>query len=211
MKPNKNKLLKLKINDKITLLLICTILLNNMKESKVINLKELEIQQKIIKFEKYLDYFDADPSYFLVLANLKLQLNDPKGALEYMYQAIKLFPKNEFVYQKRAKILFKLKYFDGALLRYNQAIAINPQNELLYHKRGDLFIHLKNYVAAIDDFSKAIEINNSKDIYYFNRGIATGCLRKFENAITDFEKVLELNPLHPKAKEIIINLKKLSF
>ena len=68
-------------------------------------IKEIEIRKKIEKFENHLNSFDSHPSYFLVLAKLKLQIEDITGALHYLNKACKLFPKEEFIYQMRAKIL----------------------------------------------------------------------------------------------------------
>ena len=47
-------------------------------------LEEIEVRKKIEQFEKHLSSFDEQPHYFLVLVNLKLQINDLKGALHYL-------------------------------------------------------------------------------------------------------------------------------
>ena len=180
-----------------------------MNTTKTINIRDFEIKQKIEKFEKHLSSFADQPSYFLVLANLKLKIEDVKGALHYLNEAFKLCPKDEFMFQMRAKILYKMKDYDGALININQAIGLNPQNDTYYFRRGDALMKLKNYSAANDDYSKAIEINNLNESCFFNRGLAKGCLNDIGGAIADLEKTLELNPNNTKAKQIIIDLRKL--
>ncbi|MCX6210821.1 MAG: hypothetical protein NTZ59_15285 [Bacteroidetes bacterium] len=56
-------------------------------------LEEIEVRKKIQNFEKHLSSFDNQPSLFLVLANLKLQIEDIEGALKYIVEACKLFQK----------------------------------------------------------------------------------------------------------------------
>lgn len=188
----------------------------NFKKSTEVNLidlkqklAEIEVRKKIEKFEKHINSFDSQPSYFLVLAHLKLKIKDVEGALNYLNEACKLFPKAEFIYDMKAKILFKMKDYNGALMNLNQAIDLNPENELYYSRRGEALFCLKIYSKANDDYSRAIEINSLKDIYFYNRALARGCLRDFESAIADLEKTLEINPSKTRAKEIIITLKKL--
>jgi tetratricopeptide (TPR) repeat protein len=171
-------------------------------------LEENEVREKIEKFEKHLSYFDDDPNYFLVLASLKLKIEDIQGALHYMNEACKLFPKQEFIYEMRAKMLYKMKDYNGALTNLNQAIVINPQSESYYYRRGKVLFCLKIYSKANEDFSKAIEMNSSIDTYFFNRALARGILHDYKSAIADLEKVLVLNPNHTKAKDIITNLNK---
>ena len=173
-------------------------------------LEEIEIRKQIERFEKHLSSFYTQPSYFLVLANLKLQIKDVEGALHYLNEACKLFPKAEFVYDMRAEILYKMKDYNGALMSLNQAIDINPQNDLYYFRRGNVLMQLKIYSSATNDYTKAIEINDLKDDYYFKRGYSRGCLNDLENSIADFEKTLELNPNKTKVNEIIITLNKFS-
>ena len=102
-----------------------------------------------------------------------------------------------------------MKDYNGALLNLNQVIDINPENELYYSRRGETLFCLKIYSKANEDYSKAIKINGSKDVYFFNRALARGCLHDFNNAIKDLEKTLEINPNKTRAKEIIIELRKL--
>lgn len=171
-------------------------------------LEEIEIRKQIDKFEKNMHYFDDQPTFFVVLAHLKLKIMDLEGALNYMNEAYKISPKDEFIYENRANVLFKLKDYNGALMNLNQAIELNPHMDSYYFRRGKVLFCLKIYSKANEDYSKAIKINSSKDIYFFNRALARGCLRDFRSAISDLEKTLELNPNKIKAKEIIITLEK---
>lgn len=171
--------------------------------------EEIEIRKKIENFEKNMHYFDDQPTFFVVLAHLKLKIKDLEGALNYMNEAYKISPKDEFIYENRAYVLFKLKDYNGALMNLNQAIELNPHMDSYYSRRGNALVKLKIYSGAIHDYTKAIEINNLNESCFFNRGLAKGCLNDIGGAIADLEKTLELNPNNTKAKQIIIDLRKL--
>ena len=56
-------------------------------------LEEIEIRKQIDKFEKNMHYFDDQPTFFVVLAHLKLKIMDLEGALNYMNEImLKLYP-----------------------------------------------------------------------------------------------------------------------
>ena len=71
----------------------------NFKKSTEVNLidlkqklAEIEVRKKIEKFEKHLSSFDTQPSYYLVLANLKLQIKDVEGMIRDKLNVIIISP-----------------------------------------------------------------------------------------------------------------------
>jgi tetratricopeptide (TPR) repeat protein len=135
-------------------------------------------------------------AYFL-RAIVKIQLNDPQGALVDFNQAISLNPKLANAYYNRAILKAnKLNNPEGALADFNQAISLNPKSVSAYNNRGLLkYEKLNDPQGALADFNQAISLNPKLAIAYSNRGnLKYEKLNNPEGALADFNQAISLDP-----------------
>ena len=73
-------------------------------------------------------------------------------------EAIKLAPKNAYLYFNRANMFADQKNFDRAVSDYTYTIQLDPRLAEAYYNRGIVFYRMGKYDAAQQDLSKAGEL-----------------------------------------------------
>jgi tetratricopeptide (TPR) repeat protein/S1-C subfamily serine protease len=126
--------------------------------------------------------------------NVRMKLNDYKGAMADYNTAIDIYPQMTLVHNNRAGLKFKLKDFQGALADYNAEIDINPQFSLAYYNRGMVKAAIKNYQGAIADYDMAIRIYPEFAALYYERANSKLILKDFQGAIIDYNNAVKINP-----------------
>ena len=119
---------------------------------------------------------------------------DPKKAIEYLSNAIKLQPGAFSAYHNRGITYFKLGQYRLAIEDFNETIRIEPNDADAYNGRGGTYVELDQYQRAIEDFNEAIRIKLDFDEAYYNRGIAYARLDQYQRAIEDYNKAISLQP-----------------
>jgi len=82
---------------------------------------------------------------------------DPKKAIEYLSNAIKLLPDDAKAYSDRGNAYNKLGQHQRAIKDYNKAILLKPNFAVFYYNRGIIYGKLGQHQRAIEDFDKAIQ------------------------------------------------------
>jgi tetratricopeptide (TPR) repeat protein len=96
------------------------------------------------------------PAYYARALQKYEKLNDVKGAMVDLNQAISLNPQYTEAYYNRAILKDEMRDFQGALADFNQAIAFNPKYSEAYHYRANLKADkLKDQPGAINDYRLA--------------------------------------------------------
>jgi tetratricopeptide (TPR) repeat protein len=113
---------------------------------------------------------DADA--FNRRANVKLRLNNIRGAFEDYSAAMATEPNYYMAYLNRGQLKFNLKDYKSAIEDFTNAIAIKPDLSLAYYNRGLAKKELKDYEGEIADYTKAIEYKPDFDDAYYKRGLA---------------------------------------
>jgi tetratricopeptide (TPR) repeat protein len=98
------------------------------------------------------------------------QYTDPKKAIEYLNNAIKLEPNNAETYTKRGAAYISLGQYLQAIEDLNKAIGLKQDYAFAYNNRGAAYINLGQYKKAIEDLSKAISLKQDYESAYNNRG-----------------------------------------
>ena len=125
--------------------------------------------------------------------NKKEKAHDYTGAIEDWTKALKINPKFEMVYYKRAiaEVLF-VKDFRAAIADFSKVIELNPNNELAYVNRGQSEYALHGLKFAIADFNKAIELNPNNGYAYCSRAVAKYDMGDRQTVCDDFNKAIAL-------------------
>ena len=102
---------------------------------------------------------------------------DPKKAIEYLNNAIKLKPDLAEAYHIRGITYAKLNQYQRAIEDFNEAIRLQPNDAEAYQSRGVTRTALLQYQRAIEDFNTVIRLKpDNADAYkcrgyvYFNQG-----------------------------------------
>lgn len=125
------------------------------------------------------------------------RLENFSRAMEDYSQALKLDPKNIFVFKDRADFYREQKDYSHAIEDYTQIINIAPKDDSAYIYRGDCYRELKNYPAALKDYDKAISIPpkhiflEHRNLAYLARSMVYVEQGNFEQALADCDKAIE--------------------
>ena len=102
---------------------------------------------------------------------------DPKKAIEYLSNGIKLQPKVFAAYYNRGIAYQRLGQHQRAIEDFNEAIRLKPDDANTYQNRGVTYNFLLQYQRAIEDFNKVISLKpDNADAYkcrgyvYFKQG-----------------------------------------
>ena len=120
---------------------------------------------------------------------------DPKKAIEYLNNAIKLQPDYADAYVNRGIAYSNLGQYQRAIQDYNEAIRLKPDYAMAYYNRGLAYGRdLGQHQRAIEDFNEAIRLKPDYAPAYNNRGLAYSYLKQYQRAIEDFNEATRLKP-----------------
>ena len=80
------------------------------------------------------------------------------GALNDMDTAIKMSPRNAYLYYDRANLYAVAKDYMRAIADYTEALRLDPRLAEAYYNRGLVYIYSNKREAGIQDLSKAGEL-----------------------------------------------------
>jgi tetratricopeptide (TPR) repeat protein len=85
---------------------------------------------------------------------------DPKKAIEYLNEAIKLKPDLAEAYNNRGNVYVDLGQHQQAITDYNEAIRLKPDYDRAYSNRGSAYFIQGNNSLGCFDAQKACELGN---------------------------------------------------
>ena len=124
---------------------------------------------------------------------------DPRKAMEYLNNAIKLQPDFKAAYNNRGNAYNDLGQPQRAIQDYDTAIRLKPDYADAYYNRGNAYYKLKQYQRAIQDYDTAIRLKPEDSASYNNRGLAYDSLKQYQRAIQDFDTAIHLKPDYARA------------
>jgi tetratricopeptide (TPR) repeat protein len=119
---------------------------------------------------------------------------DPKKAIEYLNNSIKLQPDLAMAYYNRGIAYYRPGQYQRAIEDYNEAIRLQPDYASAYVNRGHAYKNLGQYQRAIEDFNNAIRLKPDDADVYINRGFVYDKLGKQQLAIEDYDNTICLKP-----------------
>ncbi len=114
--------------------------------------------------------------------------------LDYLTQALELYPSYVDALNKRAQVYDEMKNYENAKKDYDKALSIAPERAALYISRSYTFIRTEKYEEALKDLEKALSLEPHHKEAFNNRADVYRRLGKYDAAIKDAEKALELDP-----------------
>jgi tetratricopeptide (TPR) repeat protein len=125
---------------------------------------------------------------------------DPKKAIEYLNNAIKLQPDYADAYSIRGDAYGAMRIWEHAIKDYTQAIDLEPDH-LVYLSRGYAYGIIGQYKQAIRDFDQAILLKPDFAEAYLARGLEYLGQDQHYLAIKDFDQAILLKSDFAKAHD----------
>lgn len=129
----------------------------------------------------------------------KYRLGQYDAAITDFDEALRITPKDSYLYLSRGFVKYKNGQYEEAIKDYTHTIQLYPKAAAAYNYRGLVKFDLKNYQAAIKDYDEAIRINRKFAYAYKNRGSAKTELKDYDAAIKDYTKAIRLNRNYAEA------------
>jgi len=118
-------------------------------------------------------------------------------------EAIRLDPKDPYLYRGRGAAYAGMRRFDEAIADYNEAIRLDPKDPYTYRRRGVAYADMGKFDKAISDYSEAIQLDPEsrfdpeKTCAYharFDRARAYRSKGEYDKAIADYNVAIRLDP-----------------
>lgn len=139
----------------------------------------------------------ANPNNPLVLVARGLTYSDMQNyekAVADLNRAIKLDPKQAFLFGQLGETYRQMKRYDDALANFNQAIEFDRKDPWILGSRGQVYSAIKRYEEAIADFNLAIKLDPKYAWAIGSRGQLYYAKKQYEEAIADFNLAIKLDP-----------------
>jgi len=142
------------------------------------------------------DIFEGNTRFFLFASRAAgyFAAGDKQHALDDYNEAIKLAPRNAYVYYNRGVFYAAQPDNDAALRDLDTSIGINPKlvpalrlRARIYHARGD-------FIDAREDYSKAIGLQPKTPALWSERGYVALRQQDYETAAKDETEAIRLDP-----------------
>ena len=117
---------------------------------------------------------------------------DPKKAIEYLNNDIKLQQKNAVKYNNRGTAYYGLGEYQLAIEDYNKAISLKKGYADAYNNRAAAYYSLGKHQLAIEDCNKAIKLKKDFVDAYANRALIYLKLGNKDLGCADARKACEL-------------------
>ena len=142
---------------------------------------------------KYLPKKDTEyqESAHITKAGTLLELEDTTAAIATLSSAIKNFPKESILYEKRAEIYFAQEQYNLADADYRKMIELSPGETTGYMGLGRNAIALDRWEDAIKQFNYVTKLSSSYSAGYSFRAEAYMGLKKWDEATDDIVTSLQ--------------------
>ncbi|MDD2584943.1 MAG: tetratricopeptide repeat protein [Bacteroidales bacterium] len=133
------------------------------------NLGNEQVAEK--QFKEIVDKDKNNDAALFYLANINLNRNNIDKAQQYMVEALKIDPNNNWYKQQLAKIYTFTGKNEQAIALYNQLREEQPLKSESYDALIELYISEKNFIKAdevLQDIEKSVGVNEATALTRFN-------------------------------------------
>ena len=131
---------------------------------------------------------------FVDIASLDNSHNQPEIALEFIENAIVLFPNNTNIITEKAFALEQLDRLDDAADLFTQVLNTNPYQAEIWGILGSILFRQEKFNEALAAYDYTMAINPSDVYTQLQRAHCFFNLGEYENAIEPYEEYVKQNP-----------------
>jgi tetratricopeptide (TPR) repeat protein len=132
-------------------------------------------------------------------ASQQADVEDFKGSISSLDQALKLKPDYHEAWLNRGSGLHNLGQYEEAITSCDEALKFKPDFHEAWHVRGTAMRKLGRYEDAIASYDQALKIKADYHDTWHDRGIALDHLQRFEDAIASYDQALKFKPDYHEA------------
>lgn len=142
------------------------------------------------------DIFEGNTRFFLFASRAAgyFAAGDMQHALDDYNEAIKLAPRNAYVYYNRGVFHTARSDNDAALRDFDAAIGINPKLVPALRQRAKIYMTRGNFIDARQDYSKAIGLQPKTAALWSERGYVSLRQQDYDSAVKDEAEAIRLDP-----------------
>lgn len=142
------------------------------------------------------DIFEGRTRFFLFASRAAgyFAAGDRQHALDDFAEAIKLAPRNAYVYYNRGVFYSAQSDYDAALRDFDAALGMNPKLVLALRQRAKVYLARGDFTAAREDCSKAIGFEPNTAALWSERGYVSLRQKDYESAVKDEGEAIRLDP-----------------
>jgi tetratricopeptide (TPR) repeat protein len=137
-----------------------------------------------------LDFVDA----YVSKGNILRDLNRNAEAVECYSEAIRIKPKNDYLYNNKGRVLFNAGNYQEALECHDEALRLNPKNSFSHCNRARVLDKLGEAQEALQCYDEALGLNPKNAYAYYGKARVLDGLGKKQESVQCYNKVLNLKP-----------------
>jgi tetratricopeptide (TPR) repeat protein len=122
------------------------------------------------------------------------ELDNYSKAIEYLKQAIYIYPDDFSSYNRLGGAYFQLGNFTEAIEAFKKVIRINPNDASVYSILGASYIGIGNYIKAIEAFKQAIRIDPDNFLFHDSLGFVYFTIGDYTKAIGAYQQAIRIDP-----------------
>lgn len=123
-----------------------------------------------------------------------MEENDPKSAISFYEEAIKLDSSYFDAHYNKAMAQLKINQLDQAIHSLDDALYHKPDDFEGYFQRGLAYMDNGEFYKSKEDALKLLSIDNQSWKSYFLLGLVEEKLKNYSEALSSFEKAVSLDP-----------------
>lgn len=142
------------------------------------------------------DIFEGNTRFFLFAGRAAgyFAAGDKQHALDDYNEAVKLAPRNAYVYYNRG-VFYAAQSDDTAALRdFDTAIGINSKLVPALRQRAKIYQARRNFTDARQDYSRAIGLQPETAALWSERGYISLRQQDYDSAVKDEAEAIRLDP-----------------
>jgi len=136
---------------------------------------------------------------YMAMADLYVEVDRPKDAIQTYSDAIKAFPEEPLVYNNLGMLYQDQKRYNEALRAFSAALKKNPKYHVALTNRGYTWLQGGKPAEAEKDFLASLEIFPNQPAVKSLLGTARLVQGRWQDAARDFESIIETNPSNVSA------------
>jgi tetratricopeptide (TPR) repeat protein len=169
--------------------------------------ERLELQKAASTLEPVLASDPRSAAGWLLMARIRLALEQPEAALDAANRGVELLPEDPRPPATASRALTMLGRHDEAITMAYRAVIIEPENPFWHDRVAWALLAADRHLADAEQAARtAVGLDPNEAHYYFTHGVALGALGHTDQARQALLISLRLEPENPVAQHRLATL-----
>jgi tetratricopeptide (TPR) repeat protein len=157
-------------------------------------------------YEDCKSYYDRDSTSIEALVNMamaKLELNEPKVALDYLFKVLSSHPNDTMVIMNIGYTYLRMEKFDSALVYLEKARALDPKKALTLNNIAYVKLKLGDVEGALKIVNASLKLYPENSYAYRNRALIYLEMSDSEKGCLDLRRAITLGFTEEFGREVL--------